>query len=115
MPAGDSVQNPSMSSQDQSQDQPSDDAQRQPAAGEPQAAEEQATEEQAAAGAPGPPTPRKGDDGPEEERIAAVSERIDKARSQAEDAGLLVDTDEERYADSGITPSDDDQTIVPPG
>ncbi len=73
------MQNPSMSSQDQSQDT------------------------------------HAGTDEPEEERIAELTEHIDKARSQAEEAGVLVDTDEEHYADSGATGPEDDQTITPPG
>jgi hypothetical protein len=60
---------------------------------------------------------------PDAERLDQIDERIDKARSQAEDAGILVDehTDApvgenaEEYADSGATPAADDQTIAPPG
>ena len=49
------------------------------------------------------------------ERLDQIGERIDKARSQAVDAGVLIDPDEERYDDSGANPSADDQTITPPG
>jgi hypothetical protein len=62
-------------------------------------------------------------DTPDAERLDQIDERIDKARSRAEDAGILVDehTDAsvgenaEEFADSGATASEDDQTIAPPG
>jgi len=55
-------------------------------------------------------------DTPDPDRLDQLDDRIDKARSTAEDAGILVDPDEERYADSGTVGEDqDDQTIVPPG
>jgi len=54
-------------------------------------------------------------DAPDEGRLAELGERIDKARSKAEDAGVLVDEDEEHFVDSGATEADDDQTIAPPG
>ena len=44
-----------------------------------------------------------------------MSDRIDKARAQAEDAGVLVEENEETFADSGVTETEDDQTIAPPG
>ncbi|MDQ2826495.1 MAG: hypothetical protein M3Y04_06015 [Actinomycetota bacterium] len=89
-----------MSSQDQPQDQQVD-------AEEP---EDLADEHQ-----PGDAGETKGKDEPDDERIAHITERIDKARGQAEDAGVLIDPDEEHYADSGNTETEDDQTIVPPG
>ena len=52
---------------------------------------------------------------PDPERLEQIGARIDKARGQAADAGVLIDPDEERYADSGNNPSADDQTITPPG
>jgi hypothetical protein len=90
-----------MSSQDQSQDQQAD-------AEEPDA---EVDEQQAASASP---APGQGD-GEDDERIAEITERIDKARSRAEDAGVVLDTDEEHFADSGATESEDDQTIAPPG
>jgi hypothetical protein len=72
-----------------------------------QTGDEQAEDQEATGQAP--------DAAPDEQRIADVGERIDKARNQAEDAGVLVDEDEEHFADSGATESEDDQTIVPPG
>ena len=62
-------------------------------------------------------------DTPDAERLDKIDERIDKARSRAEDAGILSDTDgaepagehAEEFADSGATPAADDQTIAPPG
>ena len=51
----------------------------------------------------------------EDERLEQLTERIDKARDRAEEAGVLVDTDEAKYADSGVTEEEDDQTITPPG
>jgi len=57
------------------------------------------------------------DDAPptEDERLEQLTERIDKARDRAEEAGVLGDTDEGKYADSGVTQEEDDQTITPPG
>jgi len=52
---------------------------------------------------------------PDESRIDQITERIDKARSMAEDNGVLVDEDEETFAESGATEEEDDQTIAPPG
>jgi len=51
----------------------------------------------------------------DDERLEQLTERIDKARDRAEEAGVLVDTDEAKYADSGATEEEDDQTITPPG
>jgi hypothetical protein len=106
---GDSVQNAFMSSQDQAgDDQPHDE----------QPDDEQPAAEQPDAGQPDDERPagdRPDDEQPQDERIAEVAEHIDKARSQAEDAGILVDPDAETFADSGTTDSQDDQTIAPPG
>lgn len=77
-----------------------------------QAPDEQAghdAEERGASSAP------KADHDPDADRIAEVAERIDKARSHAQDAGVLIDEGEETFADSGATKSGDDQTIAPPG
>lgn len=55
---------------------------------------------------------------PDAEQLEQIEEDIDKARSGAEDAGILVDEKlehEEEFADSGADPEDDDQTIAPPG
>jgi len=55
-------------------------------------------------------------DTPDPERLDQLDERIDKARSKAEDAGVLADPDEETFAESGTIGEDqDDQTIAPPG
>jgi hypothetical protein len=52
----------------------------------------------------------------EDERIEELTEHIEKARAQAEDAGVLGAPDEEEeFADNRATPSEDDQTIAPPG
>lgn len=72
--------------------------------------EQQADEDQQASEGKDEPSPVS-----EEERIGQITERIDKARSKAEEAGVLVDEDEEEYVDSGATEEDDDQTIAPPG
>jgi hypothetical protein len=89
------VQNPSMSSQEQPEDQSAED---QSEAAEPDAAGPDQAEE---------PT--------EDQRLEELGEHIDKARSHAEEAGVIEDLDEEEYADSGATPALDDQTITPPG
>jgi hypothetical protein len=131
---GDSVQNAFMSSQDQAGDaQPHDDQPDtgqpdtgqpdtgQPDTGQPdtgQPADEQPADEQPADEQPADEQPadeQPAADQPQDERIAEVAEHIDKARSQAEDAGILVDPDAETFADSGTTDSQDDQTIAPPG
>lgn len=72
--------------------------------------EQQADEDQQASEDKDEPSPVS-----EEERVGQITERIDKARSKAEEAGVLVDEDEEEYVDSGATEEDDDQTIAPPG
>lgn len=51
---------------------------------------------------------------PDSERLEQLDERIDGARKTAEDADVLIDPDEQRYADSGETKEEDDQTITPP-
>jgi hypothetical protein len=52
----------------------------------------------------------------DDERIERVQEEIDAARRTAEDADVLEDPDEPRFADSGtIAPEEDDQQIAPPG
>ena len=100
------MQNARMS--EQTDDQPPEDEDK---AGD---EEEQAGEDAAGEGGKG-----RGGDTPEDERLAEVAEHIDKARTRAEDAGVLVEEeeeeDEEEYADSGADPSEDDQTIAPPG
>ena len=50
----------------------------------------------------------------EDPRVDAVEEKIEKARQDAEDAGILEDPDEQHYYESGAE-GDDDQTITPPG
>jgi len=96
-----------MSSQEQPQDRPPEDP--------PEAAESGATED-AAAGTNADDEAEADDVPPtEDERLEQLTERIDKARDRAEEAGVLVDTDEGTYADSGATEEEDDQTITPPG
>jgi hypothetical protein len=52
----------------------------------------------------------------DDERIEQVQEEIDAARRAAEDADVLEDPDEPRFADSGtIGGEEDDQQIAPPG
>jgi hypothetical protein len=52
----------------------------------------------------------------DDERTERVQDEIDHARRSAEDAGLLDDEDEPRFADSGtIGQEEDDQQIAPPG
>jgi hypothetical protein len=92
-----------MSSQDQPEDQPADDRPDEPdpdVAGADQAEDQPAEED-------GKPA--------EDARLEELSEHIDKARSRAEDAGVLDDPDQEEYVDSGVTEDEDDQTIAPPG
>ena len=50
----------------------------------------------------------------DDERLEQLSERIDKTRADAEEAGVIDDADQE-YVDSGTTEEADDQTITPPG
>lgn len=82
-----------------------------------QPSDEQAPDEQASHDAEGrgvSSAPRADHD-PDADRIAEVADHIDKARSHAQDAGVLIDEDEETFADSGATKGADDQTIAPPG
>jgi hypothetical protein len=52
----------------------------------------------------------------DDERIERVQEEIDAARRAAEDADILEDPDEPRFAESGtIGRDEDDQQIAPPG
>jgi hypothetical protein len=52
----------------------------------------------------------------DDERIERVQEEIDAARKGAEEADILDDPDEPRFADSGtIGREEDDQQIAPPG
>ncbi len=51
----------------------------------------------------------------DDERIEQLTERIEKARTQAEDAGVIKESDDEAYVESGATEGEDDQTITPPG
>lgn len=109
------MQNSSMSSQEQPEDRQPED---QPEAAETETTQDAVPADGAAMDDAAPDAAEgDGDDAPptEDERIEAITERIDKARAQAEEAGVLVDTDEARYADSGATEDDDDQTITPPG
>jgi len=75
--------------------------------------EEEKTSEEAEAS--GKPEEAAQPDDPEKARLDEVTERIDKARAQAEDAGVLVEEDEETFVESGDTEPEDDQTIAPPG
>jgi hypothetical protein len=52
----------------------------------------------------------------DDERMERVEEEIAAARDKAEEADILEDPDEPRFAESGtIHPEDDDQQIAPPG
>jgi hypothetical protein len=52
----------------------------------------------------------------DDERLERIQEEIDAARDTAEDADILEDPDEPRFAESGtIRPDEDDQQIAPPG
>ena len=52
----------------------------------------------------------------DDERIERIQEEIDAARHAAEEADVLEDPDEPRFADSGtIAAEEDDQQIAPPG
>jgi hypothetical protein len=52
----------------------------------------------------------------DDERMERIQEVIDDARRAAEDADILEDPDEPRFADSGtIGREEDDQQIAPPG
>jgi hypothetical protein len=89
------VQTSRMSTQDQTEDTPPDD-------------DEEAVDQ------PEDATPTAEAES-EDARIDGITERIEKARTQAEEAGVLVDEDEETFVESGTTEEDDDQTIAPPG
>jgi hypothetical protein len=132
-----------MSSQDETEDsQPEDDEPAEAESADQQTDEAEPDEEQTAeagsdddeaggdeptgAEEPGdraPETPDdSGDDSEEddtpptdEERLEQLTERIEKARTQAEEAGVLTDDDAEEYVESGATEEEDDQTITPPG
>ena len=124
MRRGDSVQNAAMSTQEDApedeqaegtgaeddsgatDEQPTDEQESQ--TDESQADESQAHDSQADESKSG--GPKKEDD-----PLAQITERIDKARAQAEDAGVIDDTEEEYFAESGATEVEDDQTIAPPG
>lgn len=54
-------------------------------------------------------------DAPQDDRLAALDETIERARDSAEDAKIIDDPDTPRFVDSGDTEADDDQTIAPPG
>jgi hypothetical protein len=54
----------------------------------------------------------QGKSDPEREKLAQLGDEIEAARRQAEHDGL-IDTDEDKYVDSGARPEDDDQTIAP--
>lgn len=52
----------------------------------------------------------------DDERFEQVQDEIDAARRAAEEADVLEDPDEPRFADSGtIGREEDDQQIAPPG
>ena len=93
-----------MSTQEQTEDREPD--------GDEETADEQPED---ANGATEPESEAEPEPPAEDARIEALTERIDKARTQAEDAGVLVDEDEETFAESGVTEEEDDQTIAPPG
>ena len=89
-----------MSSQEQPEDQPpADDEGERPEDRMPETAGDEQDDR--------PPT--------DDERLEQITERIDKARAQAEEAGVLDDSDDEEYVESGATEEEDDQTITPPG
>jgi hypothetical protein len=63
-------------------------------------------------------------DAPDQEQLDELGSRIDRARSNAEDAveGVATDEDEDaddederEFVESGATESEDDQTAAPPG
>lgn len=101
---------PPMSSQEQPEDQQPDDENgeaEKPDTGEPEADKPETGEAEAdEAEADKPPT--------EDERLEQVTDRIEKARTGAEDAGVIEEEDQE-YVESGATEEEDDQTITPPG
>ncbi len=114
-----------MSSQEQPEDQPRADAETEDEqstgaeAADTERAEERAPETpEGTADASDDDAGDSGDDDrppTEDERLEQITERIDKARAQAEDAGVLEDEDDEEYVESGATETEDDQTITPPG
>ncbi len=54
------------------------------------------------------------DERPDDDRLDEVGDQIDHARDTAEDADILEDPDEPRFADSGdVRPGDDDQQVAP--
>ncbi|MBW3573972.1 MAG: hypothetical protein KY450_03760 [Actinobacteria bacterium] len=57
------------------------------------------------------------EDVPDQEKLQQLQDDIDSARKNAEDAEVLVDTDEPEFHESGDEQSEemDDQTIAPPG
>jgi hypothetical protein len=98
------VQTSLMSTQDQTEDREPDDGED----------VDQEPEDATSAGGDTEPEPEPGPPA-EDAKIEAITERIEKARTQAEEAGVLVDEDEETYVESGVTEEEDDQTITPPG
>ena len=50
-----------------------------------------------------------------DEKLDHVEQDIERARDQAEDAGILDDPDEPKFYESGELSDVDDQTIAPPG
>jgi hypothetical protein len=52
----------------------------------------------------------------DEDPIQKIEKDIEKARKEAEDAGIIEDPDEPKYYESGTVGRDlDDQQITPPG
>lgn len=99
-----------MSSQEDPEENPT--AEDEPAAGEAEEPEKRAPETPDGEG----DEDNDGDRPPtEDERIEQLTDRIEKARTQAEEAGVLVDDDANEYVDSGAPEEEDDQTITPPG
>lgn len=108
-----------MSSQEEPEDQPPADetAEDEPSAGAEAGDTEQPEERRPEAPDDDDSDDDAGDDAPptDEERIDRITERIDKARTKAEEAGILEDTADGEYVESGATEEDDDQNITPPG
>lgn len=112
MRRGDSVQNAAMSTQeDAPEDQQGDDT----GAGDPDATGDEAAAEEPKTDEPKAEEPAAEEPKPDDDPLERITERIDKARAQAEDAGVIDDTEEEYFAESGATEVEDDQTIAPPG
>jgi hypothetical protein len=105
-----------MSSQEEPEDQPPADqtAEDQPSP-EAENADEQPSEDRPPETAGGDDDDDDGKPPTEDERIEALTERIEKARTKAEDAGVIDDPDAEEYVESGASEEEDDQTIAPPG